>query len=33
MKKYLDDAGTTPAADTDWFDETTRTGVVQQYKA
>ena len=31
MKKYLDDAGTTPAADTDWFDETTRTGVVQQY--
>ena len=31
MKKYLDDAGTTPAADTDWFDETTRTGVIQQY--
>jgi len=31
MKKYLDDAGTTPAADTDWFDETTRTGVVQNY--
>ena len=27
MKKYLDDAGTTPAADTDWFDQTTRTGV------
>ena len=23
--------GTTPAADTDWFDETTRTGVVQNY--
>ena len=31
MKKYLDDVGTTPAADTDWFDETTRTGVIQQY--
>lgn len=31
MNKYLDAAGTTPAADTDWFDETTRTGVVQQY--
>ena len=31
MKKYLDDAGTTPAADTDWFDEITRTGVIQQY--
>ena len=31
MRKYLDAAGTTPAADTDWFDETTRTGVVQNY--
>ena len=31
MKKYLDDASTTPAADTDWFRETTRTGVIQQY--
>ena len=31
MSKYLDAAGTTPAADTDWFDETTRTGVIQQY--
>ena len=31
MNKYLDAAGTTPAADTDWFDQTTRTGVVQQY--
>lgn len=31
MKKYLDDASTTPAADTDWFDEVTRKGVVQQY--
>ena len=31
MTKYLDAAGTTPAADTDWFKETTRTGLVQQY--
>ncbi|MBR1547536.1 MAG: TonB-dependent receptor [Prevotella sp.] len=31
MNKYLDAAGTTPAADTDWFDETTRTGLAQQY--
>lgn len=31
MSKYLDVAGTTPASDTDWFDETTRTGVIQQY--
>ena len=31
MDKYLDGAGTTPAADTDWFKETTRTGFVQQY--
>ena len=31
MSKYLDPAGTTPAADTDWFKETTRTGLVQQY--
>ena len=31
MNKYLDPAGTTPAADTDWFKETTRTGLVQQY--
>ena len=31
MSKYLDAAGTTPAADTDWFDKTTRTGVIQQY--
>ena len=31
MNKYLDVAGTTPAADTDWFDETTRTGLIQQY--
>ena len=31
MNKYLDPAGTTPAADTDWFKETTRTGFIQQY--
>jgi len=31
MSKYLDLAGTTPAGDTDWFDEVTRTGNVQQY--
>ena len=31
MRKYLDEAGTTPAADTDWFDQITRTGIVQQY--
>ncbi len=31
MSKYLDAAGTTPASDTDWFRETTRTGIIQQY--
>ena len=31
MNKYLDVAGTTPAADTDWFDQTTRSGLIQQY--
>lgn len=31
MSKYLDSGNTVPAADTDWFDETTRTGVIQQY--
>lgn len=31
MSKYLDSDKTTPAADTDWFDETTRTGFVQNY--
>lgn len=31
MNRYLDAAGTTPSADTDWFKETTRTGVIQQY--
>ena len=31
MNKFLDAAGKTPAGDTDWFDETTRTGIIQQY--
>ena len=31
MSKYLDAAGTTPSSDTDWFDETTRTGLIQNY--
>jgi len=31
MSKYLDADGITPAADTDWFKETTRTGLIQQY--
>ena len=31
MDKYLDAAGKTPASDTDWFKETTRTGIIQQY--
>ena len=31
MSKYLDSNNTTPAGDTDWFDETTRTGIVQNY--
>ena len=31
MNKYLDAAGTTPAADTDWYKETTRPGVIQNY--
>lgn len=31
MSKYLDSANTTPASDTDWFDETTRTGFIQNY--
>ena len=31
MRKYLDAAGTVPAADTDWFDRATRTGIIQQY--
>ena len=31
MDNYLDTNGTLHAGDTDWFDEVTRTGVVQQY--
>lgn len=31
MSKYLDSNNTVPASDTDWFDKTTRTGVIQQY--
>ena len=31
MNKYLDAAGTVPAANTDWFAETTRPGVIQNY--
>ena len=31
MSKYLDDAGTVPAANTDWFKETMRPGVIQNY--
>lgn len=31
MNRYLDDANTTPSASTDWYDETTRTGVIQSY--
>ena len=33
MSKYLDRAATTPAADTDWFDQTTRSGLIHQYNA
>ena len=31
MSKYLDAAGTTPAANTDWYAETTRPGIIQNY--
>ena len=31
MNKYLDEAGTVPAANTDWYAETTRPGVIQNY--
>ena len=31
MNRYLDEAGTTPAANTNWYDQTTRTGVIQSY--
>lgn len=31
MSRYLDAAGTTPSADTDWFEQTTRLGIIQNY--
>ncbi len=31
MQKYLDEANTVPASDTDWIKEVTRTGIVQNY--
>ena len=31
LNKYLDDAGTVPVSNTDWFNETTRPGVIQNY--
>lgn len=31
MNRYLDAAGTVPSADTDWYDQTTRTGMIQNY--
>lgn len=31
MSKYLDSENKVPASDTDWFDETTRTGIIQNY--
>ena len=31
MNRYLDDEATVRSGDTDWFNEVTRTGVVQQY--
>lgn len=31
MSKFLDSENKVPAADTDWFDETTRTGIIQNY--
>ncbi len=31
MSRYLDSEDIVPSADTDWFDETTRTGFVQNY--
>ena len=31
MQKFLDEAGITPAADTDWYAETTRPGIIQNY--
>lgn len=31
MDRFLDSGNTVPSADTDWVDETTRTGIVQNY--
>lgn len=31
MSRYLDAAGTTPSADTNWFEQTTRPGIIQNY--
>ena len=31
LNKYLDDAGTVPVSNTDWFAQTTRPGVIQNY--
>ena len=31
MNEFLDEAGTVPTGDTDWFDESTRRGIVQKY--
>lgn len=31
LNKYLDDAGTVPVSNTDWFSKTTRPGLIQNY--
>ena len=31
VPKYIDDANTIATGDTDWFDEITRIGFIQQY--
>ena len=31
LNKYLDDAGTVPVSNTDWFAQTTRPGIIQNY--
>ena len=31
MNRYLDEAGTTPSANTNWYDQTTRPGIIQSY--
>jgi len=33
MNRYLDEAGTTPSSNTDWYSETTRPGIIQSYNA